>query len=195
MKLTIAGIMIALTIVGVIGCGGPGEDSEGWIRTPEPKTWGTVTIGCDMFRENPDDNGLSYAGHLPNCHEHGDNASESVFPLRMETVAPADNGTRAHFAQCLDAIGQEVALLPWDFAVRDAEDGNSWNLGHYGRTTLESFRLLHCRHLAPVAAGQDRLNRCVIENVRYIRNNYPGAPVQQDALLFALTVCVPPYGG
>ena len=113
------------------------------------------------------------------------------------SIQPARGESRQLFAACLNDVSEELTLLPWEHQVKDPE-GASWQLRDYGsgsrgEAVLSVFKYLHCQSFAPVTADREQVNRCIVDNVKYIRESYPGGAVQKDALTFALAVCIPPY--
>ena len=121
---------------------------------------------------------------------------EAAPALAIDQSKTAGGGNRDTFAKCLNDVSQEIALLPWDYDVIDEETGNTWDLDDYlnsNAAQLQTFKLLQCQQFAPVATSREGINRCVLDQVGYIREEYPGAAVQESALTFALAVCIPPY--
>ena len=129
---------------------------------------------------------------------HTSRAAEATAPHGAATWDNTASGTstKANFVRCLNDVAETTSLLPWQLEIQDPETGNTWDLRDYhesGMTRITTFHYLHCRQHAPVPAKTDNVNRCVIDNVKYVREHYPGSAVQSSALIFALTVCIPPW--
>ena len=133
---------------------------------------------------------------------NGDGAvsdQEAIPAPTIRSYNTRGNGSsRADFAECLNHVGEQIALLPWNYDVLDKESGSSWQLSNYashelGQAYVTVYRLIHCSPFAPIAKDDEQLGRCVIDNVKHIRQAYPGGVIQADALVFALTMCIPLY--
>ena len=123
-----------------------------------------------------------------------DNAQEAAALPTSVMHNTTEGGNRETFARCLNDLTEEISLLPWSYEVRNEETGRSWRLGDYSNNPeTEMFKILRCLPFAPVATSRDGINRCVIDQVTYMRDQYPGADVQESALTFAMAICIPHF--
>lgn len=174
------------------------------IRSILPTILALTLIGAlacdraDIFSrdDNPQSQSESPSATVPAPTETSDATSEAVPRPTIAMTDVAGGASRENFAKCLNDVAQEIALLPWDYDVKDEETGETWDLDDYlsgNHEQIHTFRVLRCHQFAPVATSREGINRCVLDQVGWLREEYPGGAVHESAVLFALSICIPPY--